>query len=157
VPDENLADGQVPVELPARPLVGLLLRLANQAYGSEVDAALTEAGFAGIRPAHANVFPFVSPDGVSVAELARLARMRKQSMAQAVEQLERLGYVERRPDPADGRARRVFLTERGRAVGPVAVAAGRAVEAQWSQVVGEERLEQLRATLMELLNAQRRA
>jgi DNA-binding MarR family transcriptional regulator len=136
-------------------LVGLLLRLANQAYGSEVDAALTEAGFAGIRPAHANVFPFVGPDGASVAELARRARMRKQSMAQAVEQLEQLGYVERRPDPADGRARRVFLTDRGRAVGPVAVRAGRAVEEQWSQVVGAERLQELRQTLVELVSAQR--
>jgi DNA-binding MarR family transcriptional regulator len=141
----------MPVDLPVRPLVGLLLRLANQAYGTEVDAALSEAGFAGIRPAHANVFPFVGPDGVSVAELARRARMRKQSMAQAVEQLEKLGYVERRPDPTDGRARRVFLTERGRAVGPVAVRAGRAVEARWSDAVGAERLEQMRETLADLL------
>jgi DNA-binding MarR family transcriptional regulator len=135
-------------------LIGPLLRLANQAYGSEVDAALNAAGFTGIRPPHANVFPFVDAEGTSVTELARRARMRKQSMAQAVEQLERLGYVDRRPDPSDGRARRVFLTERGRAVRPTAVAAGEAVEARWAQIVGAEALEQVRATLVALLNAQ---
>jgi len=80
--------------------------------------------------------------------------MRKQSMAQAVEQLDRLGYVERRPDPADRRARLVCLTERGRAVRPVAVRAGRAVEAEWARLVGAVRLEQVRATLTDLLNAQ---
>lgn len=135
-------------------LIGPLLRLTNQAYGSEVDAALNAAGFTGIRPPHANVFPFVDAEGTSVTELARRARMRKQSMAQAVEQLERLGYVDRRPDPSDGRARRVFLTERGRAVRPTAVAAGEAVEARWAQIVGAEALEQVRATLVALLNAQ---
>jgi len=135
-------------------LVGPLLRLANQAYGSEVDAALQAAGFSGIRPPHANVFPFVDPEGTSVTELARRARMRKQSMAQAVEQLERLGYVERRPDPSDGRARLVVLTERGAAVRPTAMAAGRAVEARWEQIVGADALEQLRATLVALLNAE---
>jgi DNA-binding MarR family transcriptional regulator len=141
--------------LPDGALLGLLLRLANQAYGSEVDAALVAAGFDGIRPAHANVFPFVGEDGTSVAELARRARMRKQSMTQAVEQLERLGYVERRPDPADARSRRVFLTDRGRAVRPAAVRAGREVEARWARLVGSERIEALRATLVALLNTPR--
>jgi len=36
--------------------------------------------------------------------------------------LERDGLVERRPDPTDGRAALVFLTARGRAFRPVAVA-----------------------------------
>jgi DNA-binding MarR family transcriptional regulator len=110
------------------------------------------AGFAGIRPAHANVFPFIPPDGIQVSELATRARMRKQSMAQAVEQLERAGYVQRRPDPADRRGRLVFLTDRGAAVRPVGVAAGRDVEREWAALIGAERLEQLRSTLQELLD-----
>jgi DNA-binding MarR family transcriptional regulator len=39
----------------------------------------------------------VPPEGISVSGLAELARVRKQTMAQAVEQLERMRYVERRP------------------------------------------------------------
>jgi hypothetical protein len=65
---------------PARPLIGLLLRLAYQHYAHDVDAALSDAGFGDIRPAAANVFPFVPPEGIAVARLAELARVRKQSM-----------------------------------------------------------------------------
>src|SRR6267154_2156863 len=102
-----------------RPLIGLLLRLLHQHYAQDIDAALSKAGFGDIRPAHANVFPFVPPEGISVSELAALARVRKQTMAEAVEQLERMGYVERRPNPGDRRSRLVFLTERGASVRPV--------------------------------------
>src|SRR5260221_13762384 len=104
---------------PARPLIGLLLRLVYQHYAQDIHAALTEAGFGDIRPAHANVFPFVPPEGISVSALADLARVRKQTMAQAVEQLERMGYVERRPNPGDRRPRLVFPPARGPSAKPV--------------------------------------
>ena len=80
------------------------LRLVYQQYAHDIEAALLEAGFDDIRPAAANVFPFVPPEGITVSELADLARVRKQTMAQAVDQLERTGYVERRPNPNDRRS-----------------------------------------------------
>ena len=101
---------------PTRPLIGLLLRLLYQEYAKDIDAALREAGFGDIRPAHSNVFPFVPPEGISISRLAELARVRKQTMAEAVEQLERMGYIERRPNPVDRRSRLIFLTERGTAI-----------------------------------------
>jgi DNA-binding MarR family transcriptional regulator len=85
---------------PDRPVIGLLLRLVYQHYAQSIDAALRDAGFDDIRPGAANVFPFVPPEGITVSRLAELARVRKQSMAQAVDQLERTGYVERRPTRA---------------------------------------------------------
>ena len=106
-------------ETSTRPLVGLLLRLLYQHYSEDIHAALRDAGFGDLGPAHANVFPFVGPEGITVSELARLAGVRKQTMAQAVEQLEQMGYVERRPNPRDRRSRLVFLTERGESVKPV--------------------------------------
>jgi DNA-binding MarR family transcriptional regulator len=137
--------------LPTQPLLGLLLRLVHQHWAQDIDAALRAAGFDGIRPAHANVFPFVPAEGIQVSELAQLARVRKQTMAQAVEQLERLGYVERRPDPRDRRARLVFLTERGAAVRPVTHAAGARVEARWAELTSEREIESLRRSLQRLL------
>jgi DNA-binding MarR family transcriptional regulator len=137
--------------LPPRPLLALLLRLVHQYYAQDVDAALRAAGFGDIRPPHANVFPFVPPEGIQVSELAQLARVRKQTMAQTVEQLERAGYVERRPDPHDRRARLVFLTPRGQAVRPVTVAAGRRVEERWAQLTSPEEIEALRSSLQRLL------
>jgi DNA-binding MarR family transcriptional regulator len=136
---------------PARPLIGLLLRLLYQHYAQDIDAALREAGFGDIRPAHANVFPFVPPEGISVSGLAELARVRKQTMAQAVDQLERLGYVERRANPSDRRSRLVFLTARGASVKPVTHATAARVEQQWAQLTTPEELEALRASLLHLL------
>ena len=138
-------------EIPHHAALGLLLRLLHQHWSLAVDVALSDAGFGGIRPPHANVFTFVPPEGIQVSELTRLAHVRKQTMAQAVEELEQLGYVERRPDPADGRARLVFLTPRGRAVRPVAVAAGRGVEARWAALTSPEDIEALRHSLQDLL------
>jgi DNA-binding MarR family transcriptional regulator len=140
---------------PARPLIGLLLRLVYQQHAQDIEAALREAGFGDIRPAHANVFPFVPPEGISVSGLAELARVRKQTMAQAVEQLERSGYVERRPDPHDRRSRLVFLTERGASVRPVTHAAAERVEKRWAELTGPQELEALRATLLRLLTGVR--
>jgi DNA-binding MarR family transcriptional regulator len=136
---------------PDRPLIGLLLRLLYQHYAQDIDAALSEAGFGDIRPPHANVFPFVPPEGISVSELADLARVRKQTMAQAVEQLEGMGYVERRPNPHDRRSRLVFLTERGASVKPVTHATAARVEQDWAGLTSPEELETLRATLLHLL------
>jgi DNA-binding MarR family transcriptional regulator len=141
----------VDANFPTRPLIGLLLRLLYQHYSQDIEAALRDAGFGDIRPAHANVFPFVPPEGITVSGLAELARMRKQSMAEAVEQLERMGYVERRPNPQDRRSRLVFLTTRGEAVRPVTHAAAARVEERWADLTGPEELEEVRARLLRLL------
>jgi len=136
---------------PEHPLIGLLLRLIYQHYSADIDAALREAGFADIRPGAANVFPFVPPGGITVTRLAELARVRKQSMAQAVDQLEASGYVERRPNPDDQRSRLVFLTDRGAAVPPVTHAAAQHVEERWAELISQPEFHALRASLLRLL------
>jgi DNA-binding MarR family transcriptional regulator len=134
-----------------RPLIGLLLRLVYQSYSQEIEAALREAGFDDVRPTAGNVFPFVPPEGTTVSALAERARVRKQTMTQAVEQLERAGYVERRPNPRDRRSRLVFLTERGASVPPVTHAAAEGVEGRWAELTSPEELEALRGSLLRLL------
>lgn len=136
---------------PTRPLIALLLRLLYQHHAQDIEVALREAGFGDLRPAHANVFPFVPPEGITVSELAELARVRKQTMAQPIEQLERMGYVERRPNPRDRRSRLVFLTERGASVKPVTHATAARVEEHWAELTSREELEALRTSLMRLL------
>ena len=138
-------------DFPDRPVIGLLLRLVYQHYAQNIDAALRQVGFGDIRPAAANVFPFVPPEGITVSRLAELARVRKQSMAQAVDQLERTGYVERRPNPRDHRSRLVFLTDRGASVPPVTHAAAERVEERWAQLTSPAEFEALRASLLRLL------
>lgn|SRR5215813_5389373 len=133
------------------PLLGLLLRLLHQHWSQSIEAALHAAGFGDIRPPHANVFAFVPSQGIQVSELAQLSKVRKQTMAQVVDQLEEMGYVERRPDPRDRRGRLVYLTERGQAVRPVGAAAGRRVEQDWSRLTSPETIQALRGSLQALL------
>ena len=125
--------------------------MVYQQYAQAIDTALRQAGFDDIRPSAANVFPFVPPDGITVSELAQLARVRKQTMAQAVDQLERTGYVERRANPHDRRSRLVFLTERGASVPPVTHAAAERVERRWAELTSPQELDAMRASLMRLL------
>lgn len=139
-------------DFPDRPLIGLLLRLVYQHYAQDIEAALREAGFGDVRPAAGNVFPFVPPEGITVSRLAELARVRKQSMAQAVSQLEQTGYVERRPNPRDHRSQLVFLTERGASVPPVTHAAAERVEQRWAELTSPAEFESLRASLLRLLS-----
>jgi DNA-binding MarR family transcriptional regulator len=133
--------------------LGLLLRLAHQQWTLAVDTKLAEEGFDDIRPHHANIFTFVPPEGMQVSRLTELAHVRKQSMTQTVEELEKLGYVERRPDPGDKRGKLVFLTERGRKVSPIARAAGKLVDQQWADLTSTEEIEVLRRSLRSVLAA----
>src|SRR6202142_1099822 len=92
------------------PTMGVLLRMLYQLYSLEIQCRLRDAGFDDINPAAANVFTFLTSEGGTVSELANLPHVRKQTMAQTVEQLEQSGYVERRPNPSDRRSQLVFLT-----------------------------------------------
>jgi DNA-binding MarR family transcriptional regulator len=65
---------------------------------------------------HGTVLGRLDRDGPqSVSDLASAERMRPQSMAQTVADLEAQGHVERRPDPTDRRRALVALTAEGRA------------------------------------------
>ena len=140
-------------DLSHRDSLGLLLRLAHQQWTLAVDTKLAEEGFDDIKPHHANIFTFVPPEGIQVSQLTELAHVRKQSMTQTVEELEKLGYVERRPDPNDKRGRLVFLTERGRKVSPIARAAGKLVDQHWAELTSSEEIETLRKALRSVLAA----
>jgi DNA-binding MarR family transcriptional regulator len=76
-----------------------------------------------------------------------MARITKQSMSALVEHLSKTGYVERAPDPDDGRATRLRLTARGRAFARSVRVVGRRVEAEWAERVGARRIQELRRTL----------
>lgn len=136
---------------PARPSLALLLRVIYQHHSQAIDSALRAAGFDDIAPSAGNVFPFMRPEGITVSALAELAGVRKQTMSQAVEQLERGGYVERRENPRDRRSRLVFLTERGSTVPPVTHEAAAAVERRWGELIGTDTLENIRHELSGLL------
>ncbi|WUH98795.1 MarR family transcriptional regulator [Spirillospora sp. NBC_00431] len=137
---------------PTRARLSLILRLLHREYTAGIEAALAEAGFGDIRPGDAKVFPFVPPEGIQIRDLAVRAGVRKQTMAQSVAQLERDGYLERRPHPSDGRSRLIMLTEKGRAVQPVTAGAGDRNEERWAGLIGPDDFDALHTLLRRLLD-----
>lgn len=110
------------------------------------------AGFGDVRPAHYAVFRYLGAEGSRVTELAEDARMTKQSMGELVVYLERRGYVERLPDPRDGRAKIVVFTEAGLRWTDAAVErVGEIEDALAERLGGQERLEKLAGALEEFL------
>lgn len=120
------------------PLIGSLFNELLHEIHDRVHQALNASGFADIRIAHHVVFQHLRPEGARVTELAVRARVTKQSMQYLVDHLESGGYLERVPDPADGRAKIVRLTARGRAVEQTARRAIGTLESEWSELLGEE-------------------
>ena len=135
------------------PLLGALLRFAHQSVIRRVLARLSAAGFDDVQPAHFAPLQALwdCAEGARSTELAAKARITKQSMGELVEQLADRGYVERVPDPHDGRARLIRLTARGRKAGQLARATVRDVENDWSRKLDADRIEVLRETLKMLL------
>ncbi|HEX3243401.1 MAG TPA: MarR family winged helix-turn-helix transcriptional regulator [Solirubrobacterales bacterium] len=132
-----------------------LLENAREAGFEELHRRLAERGYADIRHAHGCVFRWVDPEGTRLTELAELAGHSKQAVGEFVCDLEARGYVERVPDPADGRAKIIRLTERGAEAKATALEIFAEIEAEWAERIGPERVEALREALEVLYELER--
>lgn len=130
----------------AQNLTVVLLAAAN-ALIDGIHAGVVARGFDDLRPAHGFAFTRLAPDGATISDLAAHLDVTRQAASQLVDELEAKGYVERRPHPADGRARLVVLTERGWACTRAAEQAAAEVARNWAGVLGEDRLRALTADL----------
>jgi DNA-binding MarR family transcriptional regulator len=129
---------------------GLLLYLPYRAMETRVFEELAAAGFDDITPSQARVFQRIAPEGSRLSDLARQAGITKQSAGFLIDQLEHGGYVERVPDPADGRARLVRVADRGARSVEASRGIVAQVEAEWTTHLGERRMAQLRRILTDL-------
>lgn len=129
--------------------LGALLRTPFEAMLDHNYAALAKAGFDDLRPAQGAVLRHMTRDGMRITELAVRARMTKQSMAELIEYLRKRRYVELVPDPHDGRAKLVTLTDRGWKVHGMLVKISRAFERECARDLGEDKWRQLRGLLEE--------
>src|SRR5947207_8739378 len=118
------------------PLIGALLRMPWEAVQRHMLERLHERGFTDFDAAYLNVFQYPGPEGARPSELAARLRMTKQALNYLLGELERLDYLERRPDPDDLRSKRVVLTRRGKSAVRVIHEAVGEVEAAWTQQLG---------------------
>src|SRR3954454_23041143 len=89
-----------------------LLGRAYSLLGFRIVDGVVGAGFPQ-KPAHSAVFAQISPEGSRLTDLARGAHMSPPAVGELVDELEELGYVVRRPDPRDRRAKLIVLTPKG--------------------------------------------
>ena len=116
--------------------LGVALFIPYRYAEDRIFRALQDAGFNDWTLAECRVFQRVAPDGSRLTDLADQAQMTKQSAGVLVDQLERLGYVRRVPDPADGRARLIVIEQRGRRALEVATATRDEIFSEWKAYLG---------------------
>jgi DNA-binding MarR family transcriptional regulator len=133
--------------------LGSLLRDPWLELNARLIDRVAASGYDDVRPALSTVFQHLRDEGSRITEIAERAQLTKQTVVYLVNDLERLGYVERVPDPEDGRAKLVRMTARGEAAVAEARAAIADIEAEVEQLLGRKRLRELRALLEDLHDA----
>ncbi|WP_419703339.1 MarR family winged helix-turn-helix transcriptional regulator [Promicromonospora sp. NFX87] len=125
------------------------------AVQGELFARLAEQGHPDLRPQHGAVLAYLDPEGSRATDLAQRSGQHKQVVGKVVDELEALGYVERRPDPADRRAKLVVPTERGLDQMARSDAVVEALERRHAEAVGEAAYAEFRRVLREVTELQR--
>jgi DNA-binding MarR family transcriptional regulator len=128
----------------------LLMFIAARAAADRIFRAVHDAGFDDVTIAQSRLMMGIDTEGTRLSALAERAQIAKQTATALVDKLERAGYVQRVPDPSDGRARLVRLTPRAEAALPIARAEEDRIEAEWRAHLGAERMDQLRQALTAL-------
>lgn len=126
-----------------------LMFIAYRAMDDRVMRTMREAGY-DVTVAQARIGQRIAPDGSRLTDLAEQAQVTKQTASLLVAALEREGFVERVPDPDDGRARLIRFTPKGYAASNRAREVVMSVEQEWNNHLGPELAACLREALTRL-------
>jgi DNA-binding MarR family transcriptional regulator len=127
--------------------------LVGLALDAEVLRRLHARGFPDVRTSHGFVFQHLVDGPIAVGALAQRMGVSQQAASKAVRELERLGYLERVADAADGRVRLVALARRGAATVQAARDVRAELTGELAARLGEERVDAMRAALLDVLDA----
>lgn len=99
------------------------------------------------------VFIHLPADGCRLTDLARMANMSKQAMAEIVDEMIALGYLARFPDPKDRRAKVIVRAQKGLDAHRAAMAAFAQIDRDLAARMGKDHLSELRDSLSKALDA----
>jgi DNA-binding MarR family transcriptional regulator len=133
-------------------LPGSLLSIPADILEHEVFEQYFKVGYGDVRLMHSAILRYLPPEGCRVTELARQACITKRAAGYLVDSLVQHGYLERIPDPADGRAQIVRRTAKGWELHRLARHAVQEVQEEWTRVYGEENMQQLLSLLRDLVH-----
>jgi DNA-binding MarR family transcriptional regulator len=141
LPTNRLAIGQI--------LVRLLAHFRSElfSYGQ------ADGRFVNIRFPHLQIWGNVGINGIRLTELAGKAQLSLAACSELVDELQQLGYLERRPDASDGRAKLIFPTKKGREVLDAAGQAVAELEQRWRTKLRRSEFDSACAVLDRLLTS----
>jgi DNA-binding MarR family transcriptional regulator len=131
--------------------LALLLLGGFHSMTDEVIAELARRGHPEVRPVHEFALRAIDTGADTASELGRRLAVSKQAAAKTIAAMQRLGYVEIEPDPADGRRRRIRVTPRGRDMVAIGSALFDDVRDRWAERIGAQQLDALQAHLERLV------
>ncbi|WP_242633339.1 MarR family winged helix-turn-helix transcriptional regulator [Arthrobacter sp. S39] len=149
------SDSKPDSERPRLPVGQLLVRLLAEFRRELLDEAESR-GYGDIRLAHLQITGNIGTKGIRLTVLAERAQLSLAATSELVNELQALGYLERRPDPTDARAKLIFPSARGLQMLREASAKVRELEQLWGSFAGEQRFEAALQTLQDVLDATRR-
>src|SRR5580700_6024819 len=119
------------------PSTPTLLRTAYNVLSAAIYRGVSQAGATDMRPAHGNAMEMLAiEDGLRLTDIAARAGMAPQSMGEIVDDLVRKGYLTRREDPSDRRAKRIYLTQKGRETARASRVALLEIERRVGEILG---------------------
>lgn len=127
-------------------LLRLLIRTAQIETG-ELVGRLHALGHKSVRPSYIGLLGWVDTEGTRLVALAERMGTTRQAASQLVTEIEKKGFLERRPDPDDGRAVLVRHTAAGRKLLIDALEQMAEIEAAYEEQVGAARFKSVKSAL----------
>jgi DNA-binding MarR family transcriptional regulator len=130
----------------------VVAQLAGLALTDRTLERLHARGHTPLRVSHGYLFQHLIDGPVTVGELAQRLGVTQQAVSKTAAELSAAGYVQRIPDAADGRVRRIALTERGHAAVSDAREVRSELVGELAEKLGADRVESARRTLLAALD-----
>ena len=139
------------------PDLGVLAGRLLFAIQHELFTTLAAQGYGDLHPRHGAVLAYLDVEGVRATELSRLSGQHKQVIGTMVDELEALGYVHRKPDPVDRRAKLVCPTDRGLAQMRAADKIMATIQDRHARRLGRDTFAQFKSAFIDVTTHQRAA
>lgn len=118
--------------------IGWRLWCASQTWKEQFVAGMLASGHHWYAEARSSIIPYLDREGTRQGVLVQRMGLSKQAVQQLIDDLEREGIVERRPDPEDRRGKIVAFTPKGLKAQSDANEVKRDVEATFRAKLGPE-------------------
>ena len=133
-------------------LLGRLLKRSYYYYSGVAAEFLKGKGFEDFRVGHIIGLVHIELEGSTVNNMALTAGITKQGMSKVVKELSDYGYVFTEKHPTDARSILVKLTEKGMNAIMEWKHCTEYIDEKFTEILGSERLENLKDILNELVN-----